>query len=39
MVVYRVLELAVGHEPVRYRDLVVDSKTKKITPISPGPRR
>jgi hypothetical protein len=36
MVFYRVLELAVGHEPVRSRDLVADSKPKKITPIPPG---
>jgi ISXO2-like transposase domain len=36
MVFYRVLELAVGHEPVRYRDLVVDSTPKRITPIPPG---
>ena len=36
MVFYRVLELAVGHEPVRYRDLVVDPQPKKITPVPPG---
>jgi transposase-like protein len=36
MIFYRVLELAVGHDPVRYRDLVVDPKPKKITPIPPG---
>jgi hypothetical protein len=36
MIFYRVLELAVGHEPVRYRDLVADSEPKKITPIPPG---
>jgi transposase-like protein len=35
MVFYRVLELAVGHEPVRYRDLVVDSKPKRIKPAPP----
>lgn len=35
MIFYRLLELAVGHQPVRYHDLVVDSKPKKITPIPP----
>ena len=29
LVFHRVLELAVGHEPVRYRDLVVDPQPKK----------
>ncbi len=36
MVFHRVLELAVGHKPVRYRDLVVDPKPKKIKPVPPG---
>jgi len=36
MVFYRVLELAVGHEPVRYRDLVVDSKPNRTKPVPPG---
>ena len=36
LVFYRVLELAVGHAPVRYRDLVVDPTPKKITPLPPG---
>ncbi len=36
MVFYRVLELAVGHEPVRYRDLVADPKSKRIKPLPPG---
>ena len=36
MVFYRVLQLAVGHTPVRYRDLVVDSRSKKIKPVPPG---
>ncbi len=36
MVFYRVLQLAVGHQPVRYRDLVVDSRPKRITPVPPG---
>jgi transposase-like protein len=33
LVFYRVLELAVAHQPVRYRDLVLDSRT------STGPRQ
>lgn len=32
LVFHRVLELAVGHEPVRYRDLVVDPQPKKHPP-------
>ena len=36
MVFYRVLELAVGHAPVRYRDLVADSQPKKVRPTPPG---
>jgi transposase-like protein len=32
LVFYRVLELAVGHEPVRYRDLVVDPQPKEHPP-------
>jgi transposase-like protein len=35
MVFYRVLELAVGHGPVRYRDLVVDPRPKTTRPVSP----
>jgi transposase-like protein len=38
MVFYRVLELTVGHDPVRYRDLVADSKSKKTPPAPPGTR-
>ena len=45
LVFHRVLELAVGHEPVRYRDLVVDPQPKKEAahhrgdgaPTEPGP--
>ena len=33
LVFYRVLELAVAHEPVRYRDLVLNPRT------STGPRQ
>jgi transposase-like protein len=36
MVFYRVLQLAVGHDPVRYRDLVADSQSKKTPPTPPG---
>lgn len=32
LVFYRVLELAVGHEPVRYRDLVIDPRPKRNPP-------
>src|SRR5699024_2550553 len=35
MLFYRVLELAVGHPPVRYRDLVVDPSPKKAPPEPP----
>jgi len=38
MVFYRVLELAVGHEPVRYRDLIVNPQPKKNPPAAPGGR-
>ena len=38
MVFYRVLELAVGHDPVRYRDLVADPKPK-ASPTRPRPTR
>ena len=32
---YRVLELAVDHDPVRYRQLVADPKPKKVSPKPP----
>ena len=38
MVFYRVLELAVGHHPVRYRDLVANPQPKRRLPIPPGDR-
>ena len=38
LVFYRVLELAVGHPPVRYRDLVVDPQPKAASPPPPGQR-
>jgi transposase-like protein len=36
LVFYRVLELAVGHEPVRYHDLIVTSTPTKNPPSTPG---
>jgi transposase-like protein len=38
LVFYRVLELAVAHHPVRYRDLVVDPLPKTASPQPPGQR-
>ncbi len=38
LVFYRVLELAVGHAPVRYRDLIVERRPKKNPPAAPGSR-
>jgi transposase-like protein len=38
MVFYRVLELAVSHAPVRYRDLVADPQPKRTPPSPPGRR-
>ena len=35
---YRVLELAVAHDPVRYRDLVAASEPTATPPIPPGAR-
>ncbi len=35
---YRVLELAVAHDPVRYRDLVADPEPKTTPPTPPGTR-
>ena len=36
MLFYRVLELAVGHPPVRYRNLVASPKPKPKPPVPPG---
>ena len=36
LVFYRVLQLAVGHEPVRYQDLIVTSTPAKNPPTTPG---
>lgn len=38
LVFYRVLELAIDHSPVRYRDLVADPRPKEITPVPPTVR-
>lgn len=38
MVFYRVLELAVAHDPVRYRDLVADPAPKAVPPTPPQTR-
>jgi len=38
MVFYRVLELAVAHEPVRYRDLVANPQPKRQPPPAPVAR-
>ncbi len=35
MVFYRVLELAVGHDPVRYRDLVLTPRPRAVPPTPP----
>ena len=35
---YRVLQLAVAHDPVRYRDLVINPRSKTTTPTPPGTR-
>ncbi|MFV1971786.1 MAG: IS1595 family transposase [Acidimicrobiia bacterium] len=38
LVFYRVIELAISHDPVRYRDLVVNPQPKKTPPTPPGKR-
>jgi len=35
LVFYRVLELAVGHDPVRYRQLVAQPRSKQVSPVPP----
>ncbi len=35
---YRLLALAVDHDPVRYRQLVANSKSKKVPPVPPARR-
>ena len=38
MVFYRVLELAVAHEPMRYQDLIASQRPKKAPPVPPKRR-
>ena len=38
MIFYRVLELAVAHDPVRYRQLVANPKPKMVSPKPPAGR-
>ena len=38
MIFYRVLELAVDHGPVRYRDLIVNKQPGKTPPVPPSSR-
>jgi transposase-like protein len=38
MVFYRVLQLAVAHAPVRYHDLIVNRRPRKVPPIPPRSR-
>lgn len=38
MVFYRVLELAVGHDPVRYKDIVAGDRPRKTPPTPPRTR-
>jgi hypothetical protein len=38
LVFHRVLQLAVAHDPVRYRDLVIDPQPKKTPPTPPARR-
>jgi transposase-like protein len=39
MVFYRVLEIAVGHDPVRYRDIVAGRRPRAVPPTPPRVRR
>ena len=38
MLFYRVLELAMGHEPVRYRDLIAEPRPRSVSPTPPTAR-
>ena len=38
LVLYPVLELAAGHDPVRYRDIVAGKRPRKIPPVPPAVR-
>jgi transposase-like protein len=37
LVFYRVLELAVGHDPVRYQDLIASKRPRAVPPVPPRP--
>ena len=39
MVFYRVLELAAGHEPVRYQDLIATKRPRAVSPTPPQDAR
>jgi len=38
MVFYRVIQLAVAHDPVRYRDLIVGHRPRRVPPVPPKTR-
>ena len=38
MVFYRLLELAVIHEPLRYQELIASRRPKKVPPVPPKRR-
>jgi hypothetical protein len=38
MLFYRLLELAVAHEPVRYEDIVASRRPRKTPPVAPERR-
>ncbi|MCH7945066.1 MAG: hypothetical protein IIC73_03505 [Armatimonadetes bacterium] len=38
MLFYRVLELAVTHDPVRYQDLVASRRPRNVPPVPPPQR-
>src|SRR5207248_11492872 len=38
LVFYRILQLAIAHDPVRYRDLVLNPQPKTTPPTPPGKR-
>jgi hypothetical protein len=38
LVFYRLLELAAGHDPVRYRNIIAGKRPRKIPPTPPGAR-
>jgi len=38
MLFYRVMELAVGHTPVRYQQLIANRRPRTVSPAPPGTR-